>query len=82
VKRQRTTHSDMAQLLLDHEERLAQIKPLAGNGPIVSDASTRELIRAAAAALLDQDEQISTLIVSLREARDRLKTVYRGDAVR
>jgi hypothetical protein len=66
----RTTHSDLARLLLDHELKLAQIPPLAGGGPIISDPSTRELIRAAAAALIAQDEKIEQLTITLRNIRD------------
>jgi hypothetical protein len=64
-----STHSAMAKALLDHERRLAEILPRAGAGPIVSDATSRQLIRSAAEALLEMDRKLGELTIQVRELR-------------
>ena len=61
----RTTHSDLARCLNDIAERLEKVP----SGYLVSDAGTLSCVRDAASALVRQDEQISDLTVTLREAK-------------
>jgi hypothetical protein len=71
--RGRTTHSDLARNLEIHAEKLAAIPA----GYLVGDASTRELIIAAARILIEQDRRIEQMTAALRAARDVLPSADR-----
>ena len=58
----RSTHSDLAVLLLDHAARLAALPP----GALIGDASTVNMVRSAAAALIGQDEALERATLALR----------------
>lgn len=63
----RTTHSDLAHLLMRHAEKMKAVP----EGYCVSDPSSLRLLTDAALALVTQDLRIETLIVGLREIGTR-----------
>lgn len=70
----RTTHSDLAKIILDHAERLKAVPA----GHLVNDASTLEMLASAARILVAQDNRIDTMTVALRQVRALLPTQERA----
>jgi hypothetical protein len=62
----RTTHSDLAQLLVDLSEKLKRVP----EGYCVSDPSSLRLITDAARILVEQDQRIDDFTVAARESTD------------
>lgn len=63
MKRKRTTHSDLADLL---DILAAKLEPIP-QGYLVSDPSTLRLLTDAARIIYEQDQRIGELTVALRE---------------
>lgn len=63
----RTTHSDLAQLLLELSKRLQRVVP---TGYLVSDAPTIKLLEDSARILVEQDQRIEEFTVAVRESSD------------
>lgn len=59
----RSTHSDLAKILLDHAERLEALP----HGSLIGDASTVNMIRGTAEALILLDLDVERKTVALRE---------------
>lgn len=70
----KTTHSELARIILDHVERLKAIPA----GYMVSDGATSQALRTAAEQLIEQDKQIAKMIEVLRECRDLVPTQERA----
>ena len=62
----RTTHSDLAQLLVDHVERLRRVPA----GYLVSNEATLKTIADASRILVEQDRRIEEFTIAARESTD------------
>ncbi len=63
MKRERTTHSDLAAIVEAHADRLSTVPA----GYCVSDASTLCCLRDIARIVCEQDKRIGELTIALRE---------------
>lgn len=66
-RKQRTTHSDLADIILAHRERLKAIPA----GYCVSDASTLKCLEDIARIVVEQDERIGAFTIALRATGNR-----------
>ena len=72
MKRQRTTHSDLAAIIEAHAVKLATVPA----GYCVSDASTVRCLNDIARIVVEQDERIGVLTVALREIGGKAAAKY------